>query len=526
LNIGSSLTENRAAKALIIAAILLRITGASAAIGGQSPTITDDANAKTPPAGRVSANPHWSLPFDGRLKGLPDPASEHHGSSITVLHLDDTELPSAVTLTPPPSGQADTSAKPVQEVETKTTVSKPESGIVGDTKVTTPTTANIPPAAVTNASSPASQKPQATPVNEDQVVKLKPPIGDQSLKPESTKKIITGEVSTWDGPIKVDRIIESLVDKTFANSPEGEKLDKQLKHLSSPSQKAISVTKDSMNDAVGYQGFDPSARAGKLILDDGYKVRNRAWAEYERQKYVDKIHLQVVSGMMQIAEALGIPDTERASQVMAAGQDSLNSLVGKDEAARTVQGLRTWLSHVPPAESSFSQVPWNTIERNKKLESVLKEALKQDQVVGEVTKKIERYAHPGKLKAGTSRVVETTLNAISILGPGFAIPLGAEVMDTAYKQSSGGSEENKLERELLLDKRVQSRLKVLSQEASMALDNYRFALVTKNPPLLVFSEEVLGNMTGKSNLPKLVSAQTSTSTSPPIVPDIKESKKK
>jgi hypothetical protein len=520
LKIGNLTAGRRIACFALLNAFLLQISGASAAVVAQaaSAEASDSPPGKTQAARPVSA--HWSLPFDGRLSG--DAPEEHHTRSVTVLHLDQPaaretdsqagqpELPSAVTLTPPPVAQA--AKSPVERQSNATT-----SG----------TGTSVQTAKQTTSKDSERQSPAAA-GQDNQLVKLRPPIGGQ-LNPSSpetspaSKKIITGEVSTWQGPINVDRIINSLVDKNFTTSSEARKLDKQLKHLSSPTQKAISVTKDSFNDALGYQGFDPSARAGKLILDDNYKVRDRAWAEYERQKYVDKIHLQVVSGMMQIAEALGMTDTARAAQVLATGQDSLDSLVGKDEAGRTVQGLKTWLNHVTPANSSFSQTPWNTIERNKKLEAVLKEALKQDPLVAEITQKVERYAHPGKLKAGSSRVVETTLNAISILGPGFAIPVGAEVLDTAFKQSTGGSEEHKLERELLLDKRIQSRLKVLSQEAALALDNYRFALVTKNPTLLVFSEEIIGNMTGRSNLPKIVSADPSALASPQIAPEIKES---
>jgi len=82
---------------------------------------------------------------------------------------------------------------------------------------------------------------------------------------------------------------------------------------------------------------------------------------------------------------------------------------------------------------------------------------------------------------------------------------------------------------LLLDKRIQSRLKILTQESSLALDNYRFALVTKNPPLLAFSQEVLKNLTGGPKVIALLSsnkelAQDYDSTNK-IVPAIKDVKK-
>src|SRR5262249_9807206 len=147
-----------------------------------------------------------------------------------------------------------------------------------------------------------------------QVINLSQPgSGPSAETPATSKKLITAEVSKWEGPVNVDQMITSLVDKAFDNSAEGKKLDKQLKHLSSPSQKAISVAKDSLNYSFSYQGFDPSARAGKLILDEDCKARNRSWAEYERQKYVDKIHVQVVSSMMQIAEAFGMADSAQST---------------------------------------------------------------------------------------------------------------------------------------------------------------------------------------------------------------------
>ena len=526
---------------MLASVVLLSMTGASQAIVAQSDSAAGSNSAATPAARPV--NRHWSLPFDGRLKAIGEPGASgvdaHRSPPVTVLHLDEpqldqsqpetphsvqAQLPSAVTLTPQPQ-ERNVKAAAMQSPDGISGATKP---VVPEAKVTTDTKVTASDTALAKDSKVQAEEQRQQPaksVKDDQTPKLRPPIGDQSLESSSPKKIISGEVSTWEGPLDVDRIVNSLVDKNFQQSPEAQKIDKQLHRLSSPTQKVIAVTKDSLNNTFEYQGFDPSARAGKLILDENYKLRNKSWAEYERQKYVDKIHLQVVSSMMQIAEALGMTEGGRAALLLAEGQDSLGALVGKDESAKTVQGLKTWLGHVPASASSFSQTPWNTIERNKKLEAVLREALKQDPVVAETTKKLERYAHPGAIKSGSSRVVETTLNAISILGPGFAIPIGAEVANTGFKQSTGGSEENKLEKELLLDKRIQSRLRVLSQEAALALDNYRFALVTKNPTLLVFSEEILGNITGRSNLPKIVSAESSATDNPPIVPGIIESTK-
>ncbi len=80
-----------------------------------------------------------------------------------------------------------------------------------------------------------------------------------------------------------------------------------------------------------------------------------------------------------------------------------------------------------------------------------------------------------------------------------------------------------------MDKRIQSRLKVLTEESSLAVDDYRFALITKNPPLLAFSQEVLENLTGDAKVQTLLSntdktAQDYDSTNK-IVPEIKDGNK-
>ena len=132
---------------------------------------------------------------------------------------------------------------------------------------------------------------------------------------------ITGGVSAWDGPFDVDRIVNHLVDTHFENSPEGKKLDEQVKRQNNLAHKTIAITKDSLNNFIEYQGIEPSMRAGRLICESNdYKIRNNAWAEYVRQKYIDQIHFQVVSSLMEIAEGIGNSETERGSKSIAAGK--------------------------------------------------------------------------------------------------------------------------------------------------------------------------------------------------------------
>jgi hypothetical protein len=309
-------------------------------------------------------------------------------------------------------------------------------------------------------------------------------------------KVIEAGVSVWDAS-NVSKLVESLVDSHFASSKTAQDLDKNVQHFKSPTQKVIASTKDSLNRSLGTSGNDPSARAGKLALGENTKARDKSSAEYQRQKYVDTVHSQVVASMAQIAMGLGTEDLARRDQILKSGMKSLTTLVGEVHAQQTLGSLKTWLANVKLPAGTFEKPVWDTMEREVKLEAVIKAALAKDEVVAEIRKRLYKYAHPSKVSSISSKVVSTSLNTVAIISPGFAIPIGAEAALDAYIAATGGSEEAKLEKELIYDKRIQSRLKVLDQEATLALDNYRFALVTKNPSLLVFSEAVISDMTSE-----------------------------
>jgi hypothetical protein len=375
---------------------------------------------------------------------------------------------------------------------------------------------------------PATGESHPFPVaNSYQVMKFADDKGTPNASPPQVfhrpvpSKVITGSVTEYEGPVTLDRMVNHLVDATYDRSPEGKKLDKQVKHLAGKAAKASAVTKDAFEHTFQYQGFDPSIRAGKLILDDKYKVRNIAWAEYERQKFVDKIHAQVVASMMQLAEGIGMDNPSNSAPVIASAKGALEALVGEEETQRTITGLTLWLNHTKVSEDTFRQTPWNTIERNKKLDDIVKTALVRDPVVKEVTARVNKYAHPNGKMNSAVKILDTGLSGVAYFAPGLAIPLVAETLEAGLKESTGGSEENKLEREMLLDKRIQSRFKVLNHEAGMAVDNYRYALVTHNPQLLVFSQQVITDMSGREELAHLVSSVTTPDTASAASPALR-----
>ena len=469
---------------LLSASLLLSTTiGLSAAHA-----VNADSDRHTDKKRSVQLTPQWSLPFQGQLSATNVASLPLKAKIVTVASL--------VPTNPSLSTNNDLALLKSKQYSVLT----------------------IAPPAVSGNKLIASVSGINTDADTEADKETPPSAGsDKSIK------LITGGVSAWDGPFDADRIINHLVDTHFENSPEGQKLDKQVKCQNNLAHKAIAITKDGLNNAIEYQGIDPSVRAGRLIVDShDYKIRNNAWADYVRQKYIDQIHFQVVSSLMEIAEGIGNSETERGIKSIAAGKEALGALVGEEESGRTVKALTHWLNNMSVSYANFAQIPWTTMERSKKLEDVLKAAVERDPIITKVTQRVYKYAHPNKAFQYSSGVIQGSLDAIALFAPGIIPSVAAETVEIGYKLGTGGTELNKLERELLLDKRIQSRLKVLTQESELALDSYRYALITKNPPLLAFSEEVIGNLTGKSDAPKIVSAQ-SNSHPDTLVPEMIES---
>jgi hypothetical protein len=331
--------------------------------------------------------------------------------------------------------------------------------------------------------------------------------------PEATRKVFNIGVESWRNADSIDSIIQRLVDCKASNSTELKELDEQITKLRTPTSKVVATTRDSLNHSFSYQGVDPSARAGKLILDEPMKKFDLPVAEYQRQKIVDKIHSEVVAALLELSLGFGLPDKTSRTRTLSSGVRALTSLVGESDANAAVHALDGWLKKAVAANANDKSIKQISIlDQEALLQTMVAEATSNDVIITQLTKRLNKYAHPGTIKSATSRVVETTLSGISVIGPGFAIPLAAAGALEVYVQGTGGSEQRKLEKELAMAQRIRSRVAVLTRETAMGLENYRLAQVTNNAPLQYFSQGLLCSMTS----PKFVAAKLMT---PEIVPD-------
>lgn len=305
---------------------------------------------------------------------------------------------------------------------------------------------------------------------------------------------LAGSISFEDPYESTSQHIEQLLECAWNRDPSAKNLDKSVEHFRKKTQVAIAEGKDAANYVIPFRGFGPSSEAGDIITGEKLKIKSKASAEYARQKHIDELHVKVVSNMMQIAMGLGMDDQERGQAVTTSGVTALKQLVGDEEADRTRAMLAQMASQIQTNDEIFSKPAWDVQERQKMHRQIMELSLDDDPVVHQIKKHIHKYNHRSKFAMVSSSVVQTMLGAAS-LTPTFVGP-AAKTALVAFVMATGGPEQCKLLKELYLDKRLESRWKVLNEEAHMAVDNYQLAILTKNPVLLCYSESVVGQMVG------------------------------
>jgi hypothetical protein len=320
---------------------------------------------------------------------------------------------------------------------------------------------------------------------------------------------LKGKVIVEEGNDKVGQRIAELLDAALKQDPQSKVLDKAVAHYRGIPARMMEQAKDATNFSVPYQGFGPSSEAGDVILDEKLKLKSRASAEYARQKHIDEMHVKVVESVMQIAMGLGMSDAARAKQTTATGLKSLQDLVGTGEAEKTQQMLVAWAKAVAVPESIYKQGVWDISQRNNKFKKVMESALDRDPVVQEIQTRLHKYNHRSKFARVSAHVVETALG-VAGMAPDF-VGAGAKAALSTFIMATGGPEQSKVLKELYLDKRFESRWKVLTEETHLALDNYHVAILTHNSILMACSESLVkemggtgtvGNVFGQSVLPE------------------------
>jgi hypothetical protein len=317
-------------------------------------------------------------------------------------------------------------------------------------------------------------------------------------------KQYTGSITVLDNPAVISKQIDELLDSALSKDNKTEAINKAVAHFNTTTQKLIGQSKDATDYLIPFRGFGPSSEASDIILDEKLKLKSKAASEYAKQAEIDDKHEKIVSMMSQIAMGLGVKDKSRSQAIVTSGKTELAQLVGDDEANKTVTSLSTWANSLDVPESIYKQDVWDVSKRENKLKVVSEAALTADPIVQEVKNRLHKYNHKSKFANASAHVVETTLGVASMT-PTFIGPAAKSAL-TAFVMATGGPESCKLMKELYLDKRYESRAKVVDDEAHLALDNYHVALLTHNDVLLAFSESLVAQMAGNEKVAQILGA--------------------
>lgn len=321
---------------------------------------------------------------------------------------------------------------------------------------------------------------------------------DQSQPRKKQPRKFDASINLTDGVDAVAARIDDLLDAALARDPQTKVFDKAVSHYKTKTQQVIAEGKDAVDYLIPFRGFGPSSEAGDIITGEKLKLKSRASAEYAKQKHIDEIHVKVVSNMMQIAMGLGSSDKTKGEQSVAQGMAALKELVGDQEAERTLELLNTWMHDLNVPDAIYKQSAWDVNERQQKLQAVMERALDEDPVLNQITKRLHKYNHRSKFARASAHIVQTTLGAAA-LTPSFVGPAAKAALVT-FVMATGGPEQCKLLKELYLDKRFESRWKVINEEAHLALENYHIAVLTRNPVLLAASESIIDQMAGEDTV--------------------------
>ena len=296
-------------------------------------------------------------------------------------------------------------------------------------------------------------------------------------------------------------LLDELVQVALDRSDKASHYDQHVKKYNRIHQKALAMTKDALNYVFYYRGDSPSSEFGDVILNEKQKLKSKGSAEWLQQEHRDATELAVLSSAMEMAAAVGSKDEEQAAQ-LESSMAQLKELVGEEAANKALDNFKSWSSQVDDSHPVYDGKLWTISQRKNKQKSIMMACKDRDATIQDVVKKVHKYNGHSKLYLVTSRVVKTSLGVAS-MSPTFVAP-ASQVALFFYTMATGGAEEDKMLRELYLDRRLASRSRVISEKSNMALEYYQIAKLSKNPALLAFCETVVKQMSGQEQVPEIL----------------------
>lgn len=302
--------------------------------------------------------------------------------------------------------------------------------------------------------------------------------------------------------------IQHLTDVAVARDKQRDLLLERAKFHNKKWSRLIGRSKGMLQYATSYQGFESSSEAADVILEEKLKLKSGAAVEFVRQKHMDAAHLQLTCAVMEIATGLGLSDDAKREQTIQSGMQEMIPLVGEDEANRCLKTMSAWAKQVKVPDDDFSKDSWDVLSVRQKSRQLLATSLENDDVVKTIETRLHKYNHHSNFMRATSKFVNTTLSLVAF-SPTMASP-AAQAAQFVFVACTGGPEEKKLLKEVYLDRCFESRFERLSQESTLAVNNYNNALLTRNAVLCACSQALITGLATPEFSAELTSASATT----------------
>ncbi len=306
-------------------------------------------------------------------------------------------------------------------------------------------------------------------------------------------------------PVTLSTCLSELMDAAQRNNTDFQKYDQAIAKYGSLGRRVTARTADALNYTLMFQGIAPSCEGGDIILGEKNKLKSLASAKYLKQKLSDELRLQLTSNVMQLAMVLGNANEAEMVQQLAAAEEELVKLVGKEQTEKTVNYLKS-LKEQENAQPRRSAAPsWSVAQLQKRIQTAAESAAAADPIVKEIEDDVHHFNRHSNKVLFAHRLVRVCLSAAS-LSPSMIGP-AAQGLLFGFLAVSGGTEQDKLLKELYLDKRLVSRSRVLTEEAHLAFENYELGALSNNRLLMACTEQLVSKMTQPTTASKLLSAE-------------------
>lgn len=338
----------------------------------------------------------------------------------------------------------------------------------------------------------------------------------------TVNKVVDGEkpkVTASPGKLKClefehsDNPIQQAVYETatlaMTRDPAVVSVDEQLFKMQSLGklQNTKEISRNFVHYLVNYRGVGPSSAGANALMEKEINTSSKLSTELKWEKAIDEKYVEIVNACAEAADALDREALGEGSDSVTEVTNTLTDLVGKEEADKLIAKFRKLRSEMPDTIKAQSPKSFGISTERSQINALQEAVLKQDPILAEVAEKLSKY----QVKKGTEVVSGVVQGALGVAGlaPSFVGP-AAQIVKTAFILSTGGSEENKLYKEVFLFKRLEVRSRTINHLATSSIRNYNIGTLTNRPFLAAYSKALMEQMTDQATIAKIISGETGT----------------